>query len=126
MRTEVLRYLLEVDEQKSISKAANNLYISKSALSESISQLEKELNLAIFQRSKKGVTTTPAGEKILEQIRVVLDDVEKISRSAFRPRRWSIIPAIKSWFFPIRAAQAPRFRSITPSAWSLCSAQPVW
>ena len=93
MRTEVLRYLLEVDEQKSISKAANNLYISKSALSESISQLEKELNLAIFQRSKKGVTTTPAGEKILEQIRVVLDDVEKISRSAFRPRRWSIIPA---------------------------------
>ncbi len=40
--------------------------------------------------------------------------------------RWSIIPAIKSWFFPIRAAQAPRFRSITPSAWSLCSAQPVW
>ena len=84
MLTEVLRYLLEVDEQKSISKAANNLYISKSALSESISQLEKELNLAIFQRSKKGVTTTPAGEKILEQIRVVLDDVEKIYQISFQ------------------------------------------
>ena len=37
MRTEVLRYLLEVNEQKSISKAANHLYLSKSALSESIS-----------------------------------------------------------------------------------------
>lgn len=32
----------------------------------------------------------------------------------------------KKLVFPIRAAQAPRFRSITPSAWSLCSAQPVW
>lgn len=83
MRTEVLRYLLEVDEQQSISKAANNLYISKSALSESISQLEKDLNLAIFQRTKKGVTTTEVGKKIIEQAKVVLANVEKIYQISF-------------------------------------------
>lgn len=83
MRTEVLRYLLEVNEQKSISKAANHLYLSKSALSESISQLEKELNLTIFQRTKKGVTTTEVGAKIIEQAKVVLDNVEKIYQISF-------------------------------------------
>ena len=77
MRTEVLRYLIAVDEQHSVSKAANKLYISKSALSESISQLERELNVAIFQRTKKGVVTTAAGQQILEQAKVILENVEK-------------------------------------------------
>ena len=53
MRTEVLQYIVEVDKEQSISQAARNLFISKSALSESISQLEQELNVAIFIRQKR-------------------------------------------------------------------------
>ena len=83
MRTEVWRYLIAVDEQHSVSKAANKLYISKSALSESISQLERELNVAIFQRTKKGVVTTAAGQQILEQAKVILENVEKMYQISF-------------------------------------------
>ena len=83
MRTEVLRYLIEVDNQHSLSKAARRLYLSKSALSESITQLEKELNVAIFQRTQKGVVTTPAGQQILEQARVVLENVNKLYEISF-------------------------------------------
>lgn len=83
MRTEVLRYLIEIDKQSSMSKAANELYISKSALSESVSQLERELNVAIFERTKKGVVTTEAGQRILEQARVILENVDKMYQASF-------------------------------------------
>lgn len=77
MRTEVLRYIIEVDKEQSISKAATNLYISKSALSESISQLEHELNVAIFTRQKKGIETTEIGKQIISQAKVILMEIEK-------------------------------------------------
>ncbi len=77
MRTEVLRYIIEVDKEQSISKAATNLYISKSALSESISQLEHELNVAIFTRQKKGIETTEDGKRIINQAKNVLSEIEK-------------------------------------------------
>ena len=72
MRTEVLQYIVEVDKEQSISQAARNLFISKSALSESISQLEQELNVAIFIRQKKGIATTETGQKIIAQAKSVL------------------------------------------------------
>lgn len=78
MRTEVLLYLIEVDSEQSISKAAANLFISKSALSESISTLEQELNVAIFERKKKGLTTTEVGKQIINQAKSVLNEVDKL------------------------------------------------
>ena len=77
MRTEVLQYIVEVDKEQSISQAARNLFISKSALSESISQLEQELNVAIFIRKKKGIATTETGQKIIAQAKSVLQELEK-------------------------------------------------
>ena len=77
MRTEVLQYIVEVDKEQSISQAARNLFISKSALSESISQLEQELNVAIFIRKKKGIATTETGQKFIAQAKSVLQELEK-------------------------------------------------
>ena len=78
MRTELLKYIIEIDKLHSISKASNALYISQAALSESITQFEKELNVVIFERNKKGVTTTEAGHKIVEQAKCILNEVDKL------------------------------------------------
>lgn len=78
MRTEVLHYLIEVDKEQSFSKAASNLFISKSALSESISSLEHELNVPIFTRKKKEIATTEAGKKIIKQAQVILKELDKL------------------------------------------------
>ena len=78
MRTELLKYIIEIDKHHSISKASNNLYISQAALSESISQFEKDLNVTIFERSKKGVTTTETGMQIINQAKVILKELDKL------------------------------------------------
>lgn len=83
MRTEVLQYIIEVDRLHSISKAANELFISPSALSESISQLEKELNVAFFIRTKNGTVTTEIGQQIIQQANSILAEVNKLYDISF-------------------------------------------
>jgi len=78
LRTEVLNYIIEVAKQNSITKAANMLYISQSALSESISQLEEELDCQIFIRNKKGIIITEAGQKIIFQAQQILQELNKL------------------------------------------------
>jgi len=78
MRTELLKYIIEIDKYHSISKASNNLYISQAALSESLSQFEKDLNVTIFERSKKGVTTTETGTQIIAQAKIILKELDKL------------------------------------------------
>ena len=60
-----MKYLQEVSKTKSIGKAAENLYISKSALSLSLKNLESEYGVPILNRSVQGVSLTQAGEMIL-------------------------------------------------------------
>lgn len=62
MNTEYFKYILETARCRSISLAAENLYIQRTYLSKVISAVEEELNLTIFNRSPKGVVLTEAGQ----------------------------------------------------------------
>lgn len=53
-------------ETRNISKAADQLFITQSALSKRIKAIEKEAGKELFIRSHQGVRFTPAGEKVLE------------------------------------------------------------
>ena len=55
MNTTALRYAVEVNRVRSISKAAQNLYMSQPNLSRAIKDLEAELGITIFKRTAKGV-----------------------------------------------------------------------
>jgi len=55
MNIEQIDYLLEVAKERSIRKAADNLHITPSAISQSILQIELNLGVTIFQRSTKGL-----------------------------------------------------------------------
>lgn len=71
-----LKYICAVAEYRHFSKAAEACFVTQSTLSASIQDLESQLGAVIFERNKKSVLVTPLGERLLQQARVILGDVE--------------------------------------------------
>lgn len=65
MTFQQLQYLLAVNRNGSLSAAAKELFITQSAVSNTLAALEKELNCRIFTRSAHGLTLTPEGKRIV-------------------------------------------------------------
>lgn len=65
-----------VADSHNISTAAKNLYISQSAVSQSIKILEDSLGVRLFSRSQKGVSLTKDGEMLYEYISAALSLIE--------------------------------------------------
>ena len=79
MTIEQLRYFCTVAEQKNISRAAEILYISPSALSRHISALEEGLNVKLLMRSVNSIELTKAGQYVFEkapQVIKIFDNFE--------------------------------------------------
>ena len=69
MEIRQIQYFLSIVETGSFSAAADEHYISQSSLSKKIIALEKEMGVPIFDRSKRKVSLTEAGEAFLEHAR---------------------------------------------------------
>lgn len=61
-----LKYFYEIANTRNITKASENLTVSQPALTRAVKQLEDELNVILFHRSKKGVILTHEGEILYE------------------------------------------------------------
>ena len=85
VKLELYRVFHEVARMGNISAAAQNLYISQSAVSQSIKQLEEQLQVRLFSRSTKGVSLTSEGQTLLEYVTHALGLIqsgeEKIAQS---------------------------------------------
>lgn len=79
----VLRYVVEVVETGSISKAAANLFMSQSTLSTQIAAMEKELGRAVFQRTNRGVQLTGYGAEVYHHARTVVRQCDIITQRLF-------------------------------------------
>ena len=75
-----MSYILEIDRCGSINRAAQNLFVSQSALSSAIAEVEKELGITIFHRSNRGVALTEDGRELLNQITPIVERSRKITR----------------------------------------------
>lgn len=73
-----LRYVLAVAEHKNFTKAAKHVYVTQPTLSMQIQKLEEELDILIFDRSKKPIQLTPVGEKIVEQAKNIVNESERM------------------------------------------------
>ncbi len=71
-----LRCFVSIIDQKSFTKAAFEVSISQSALSKNISKLEDELNVCLFDRSKRLALLTPAGREFEPHARKILGDYQ--------------------------------------------------
>lgn len=76
MTLQQLTYLVKVAECGNITEAAEQLYISQPSLSTAISNLEKEMGITAFNRTKKGVTVTRDGEELLSYARMLLEQAD--------------------------------------------------
>ncbi|GFG49986.1 LysR family transcriptional regulator [Mycolicibacterium agri] len=72
MELRQLEYFIAVAAEMNFSRAAQQVHVVQSALSTSVSKLEKELNVELFDRSKQQIKITPAGELFREHARRVL------------------------------------------------------
>ena len=81
-----LRYAVEVEKTRSITRAAENLYMGQPNLSRSIRELEETLGITIFRRTSKGITPTAEGEEFLAYARGVLAQIDEME-SHFSSRR---------------------------------------
>ena len=65
MTLQQLKYVLEVARCGSINEASKNLFISQPSLSNTIKDLEKELQITIFNRTNKGIVISKEGIEFL-------------------------------------------------------------
>lgn len=73
MTLQQLKYVITVAETGTIRAAADRLYISQPSLTNAIHELEKEMNLQIFERTNKGIRISKEGEDFLGYARQVLE-----------------------------------------------------
>ena len=73
MTLQQLKYVITVADIGTITEAANKLYISQPSLTNAIHELEKEMNIVIFNRTNKGISLSKEGEIFLGYARQVLE-----------------------------------------------------
>lgn len=73
-----LKYAVEVARTRSITMAAENLYMGQPRLSRAIKELEDSLGITIFKRTSKGIVPTPEGEIFLSHANRILDEVREV------------------------------------------------
>ena len=83
IETSQLQTLVAVTKARSFSRAAEDLGVTQSAISQSIKNLESKLDIKIFKRSGKNVVLTPEGERLyafganfLSKMIETLDDLQ--------------------------------------------------
>ena len=73
MTLQQLKYVITVAETGTFTEAANQLFISQPSLTNAIHELEKEMNIVIFNRTNKGISLSKEGEGFLGYARQVLE-----------------------------------------------------
>lgn len=82
MRIEQLEFFAAITQYGSLRRAAEHLHVSQSALSESITKLERELGVTLLDRHRSGVRISLAGRELLQPIMDVLDSVNRLRATA--------------------------------------------
>ncbi len=72
-----MQYVVAVAEFLSFSRAAESLHVSQPALSKQIADVEEQLGVKLFERTKRNVALTKAGEVFVQEAKQALDHTER-------------------------------------------------
>lgn len=108
MNIQQLEYVLAVNTYRHFARAAESCHVTQPTLSMMIHKLEEEHGVKIFDRSKQPVIPTQAGEKLIDQARVILREVDRFSEIVNSSKntisgelRVGIIPTIAPYLLPM-------------------------
>lgn len=114
-----MRYVVEVADAASFTRAAERCFVTQSALSHQIAALERELGQSLFARTSRSVRLTEAGEAFVRQARFALtaadgarEDAAAADGRVIGTLRIGVIPTVTAVDLPALIA---RFRARHPS-----------
>jgi LysR family hydrogen peroxide-inducible transcriptional activator len=103
-----LQYVLAVAENKNFTLAAEKCFVTQPTLSMQIQKIEEELNVLIFDRSKKPIQLTEIGKKIVNQAKNIVNEAGRIKDIVEQEKgfiggefRLGIIPTIMPTLLPM-------------------------
>jgi LysR family hydrogen peroxide-inducible transcriptional activator len=103
-----LKYVLAVAEHKNFTLAAEKCFVTQPTLSMQIQKIEEELNILIFDRSKKPIQLTDIGQKIVNQAKNIVNEAGRIQDIVEQQKgfvggefRLGIIPTIMPTLLPM-------------------------
>ena len=77
MTTKQIDYCIELAHTLNFSRAAENMFVSQPTFSYQIRMLEEEIGFAVFERSGKGATLTPAGAQFVATLASLREDLKR-------------------------------------------------
>lgn len=120
MELQQLRYVVEVADTSSFTRAAERCFVTQSALSHQIAALERDLGQRLFVRSSRSVRVTEAGEAFLVHARTALraadqakEDAAAVGGAVIGTLRVGVIPTVTAIDLP---AALVAFRAAHPHA----------
>jgi LysR family transcriptional regulator, hydrogen peroxide-inducible genes activator len=103
-----LQYVLAVAEHKNFTLAAEKCFVTQPTLSMQIQKVEEELDITIFDRSKKPIQLTEVGQKIVEQAKNIVNEADRIQDIVDQQKgfiggefRLGIIPTVMPTLLPM-------------------------
>ncbi|MFY8180730.1 MAG: LysR substrate-binding domain-containing protein [Flavobacterium sp.] len=103
-----LQYVLAVAEYKNFTLAAEKCFVTQPTLSMQIQKVEDELDIQIFDRSKKPIQLTEIGQKIVNQAKNIVNEADRIQDIVHQQKgfiggefRIGIIPTIMPTLLPM-------------------------
>ncbi|MBT9776765.1 LysR family transcriptional regulator [Clostridium sp. MCC353] len=114
MDTRIIEYMIAISEEKSLSKAAEKLYISQPALSQQLKKLETELGTPLFTREKNSLILTDAGRVYINGGQSILhikqEALKQLDHMNYTSRNF-----IRFGYTPVNAIEClPAFRTEFP------------
>lgn len=101
MDTELLKTFIEVQRTRHFGKAAENLYLTQSAVSFRIRQLEQQLGVNLFSRYRNNIQLTVAGERLLPHAEAMLTALQRarqdVAVSAEQALQLSVAATANVW-----------------------------
>jgi LysR family hydrogen peroxide-inducible transcriptional activator len=118
-----LEYAVAVADTLGFHRAAERCHVSQPTLSAQVAQLEAALGVRLFERDRRRVLVTPAGEELVGRARRVLLEAEDLAAAAARARdpfsgelRVGVIPTVAPYLLPevtpLLAERYPRLRPV--------------
>jgi len=103
-----LHYVLAVAEHQNFTKAAQKVFVTQPTLSMQIQKLEEELDVTIFDRTKKPIQLTEVGQKIVQQARNIVNESDRIQDIVDQQKgfiggifRLGVIPTVMPTLLPM-------------------------